>query len=570
MIVKNTGYNTVEVRWRQDRRVKTRRLYRRIHGGHRVLLIETAANRFKDTVPVALSRQTYTYELDRRAADKTLPAEYAETSKTDWCEDLLPGPHIPGHADWAVIYRKAWDLTWRRIVTSDRLPHPHAYCDYPDGKTVYVWDSCFCSLFQRYAAVRQLHPCPSNLDNFYAIQQASGYIYRRFHYDTFEFPDGLGKLRKRSPAPDGVNPPLFSWAEWNYYLIAADKERLRRVLPKLVRYHEFIETFLREKPGCYRWHAHGAGWDNINDNQDENEICYFVDLAAQQAFSAYWIACIAGETGQTDCRNRYHRFWTEQKKLINRIYWNKAANWYCSLTRKGTFTRKTLNGMWPLLAGIADRDKAQRAVKKTLMNPACFLTEPMPLPVLARDEPGYNPLGEYWLGGVWLNMSLVTIQALKLYGFRNEASTLASRTLNGIARVYNEYGDFPHSLWECYAPETVRPALLKTPDGMQDVVREEFGGWTCCLINILIEDILGFHVDAPRNTLTWKINLPSEHGIERLCFGETQVHARIQTTRTKRVIEAESNRAFKLHVVTGGKAARISVKPGRNTYFLQK
>lgn len=569
MIVNNIGYNRVEARWRHDRRVKLYRLYRSIPGGPRKLIAKTAANCIKDTVPAALSQQTYVYVLEKSARQSgyPLPDEQAETSKTDWCEDLLPMPYLPEHPQWLALYRKAWELTWHRIITSPKLPNRHSYCDYPDNHMVAVWDTCFCSLFQRYAAIRQAHPCPATLDNFYAAQQLSGYIGRAFRTDKYEW--GVWGIYRNRPSPGAINPPILSWAEWNYYLISADKKRLARVLPKLVKYHEFIEKYLKDKPGYYRWHAHGSGWDNINDNQGENAIYYFVDMAAQQAFAARWIARIAEETGNRACRDHYRRFLADQKKLIDKIYWNDKENWYCSLTKERKFTRKTLAGIWPMMAQIADRAKAQKAVKKTLMNPACFLTAPMPLPTLAKDEPGYNPLGEYWLGGVWVNMSLAAIRGTELYGLDKDAFALATKTLDGMARVYNEYADFPRSLWECYAPEAVGPASHKivAPDKVGGV-REEFGGWACCLINILIEDVLGFKADAPRNTLTWKINLASDHGIDRLCFGKTRANIRIHRSRSGRIIETQCNQAFKLQVIDGKKTTKIPIRPGSNEYVL--
>ena len=571
MLTKNIGYNRVEVRWLDDRRATGYRLYRSEGDGTRELVVKTKDSAYVDTVPGCLSRQRYTYTLEKRGGAHYRRVETAETNLADWCEDRVPMVHLPDRPGYEAIYRTAWELTWQGIVCSDALPTRYAYNDYPDNDVTYLWDTCFCTLFQRYAALQGVHPCMSTIDAFYAQMRDDGFIPRNFNWRTFEAQYGDG------PSPnmgdkfaEGINPPLVAWAEWNYYLISGDKERLATVLPKLTRHDGFIDSYLEAEPGCYRWNAGGEGWDNLNWDQGDDEIYYYVDLLAQQALAARCTAQIADELGEDGIHSDFQARWEAKRGPLREIYWNEDKDWYCSLTRDRRFTRKTMNGLWPLVAGIADSEQAATAVRQTLMDPACFLTEPTPMPTVAKDEPGYNPLGEYWLGGVWHNISLMALRGLEEYGFEREALELTTRTLDATAACYQDYESFPHSLWECYAPERVAPASHKIvrPD-LEGGVREEFRGWACCIINMLIENLLGFYVNAPRRELKWIIRLTEAHGIDRLRFGDVCTDLRIadrEDAPAPAEITVRSDKAYTLSVQVSEREARLDVEPGESRF----
>ncbi|WP_135554781.1 MGH1-like glycoside hydrolase domain-containing protein [Paenibacillus cymbidii] len=570
------GYRKVLLTWRQEEEIRGVRLYRMEEGAEKSLELSlqlpavsgktsgTMESAYIDIVPKALSRTRYMYTLEKSEGSHTV-IETAATSFEDWCEPLLPRLVLPAHPDWLAVYRKAWQLAWSSIVMSDALPVPFAYNDYPDNNSTYLWDSCFCSLYHRYAALQEAHPCMGTLDNFYAKQQEDGYIVRVFNWQTYEAANGHSA---DIPAPEAVNPPLLAWAEWQYYQTSGDLARLRAILPKLVLHYQFIHSFLEEQPGRFRWDGDGSGWDNINWNQDQDTICWYVDMLGQQALAARMIASIAGAVEEEGIRKQFEQLEPVHKEAL-RPYWNEEKGWYCSLTADGRFTRKTLSGIWPLLAGLTDKDQARRMVKENLLNPAVFLSEPLPLPVLAKDEPGYNPLGEYWLGGVWINMSLAVVKALDENGFGQEALELARRTLQGVADVYHHYEPFPYSLWECYAPEHPAPASHKIREpNRHGGVRREFGGWTGNVINLLIEHILGIAVDAPKNRLRWQVRLQENQGIENLRFGKVCTDVRLElTTDTiehagQAKLTVASNSPYELEMVFFGETRIWQIQPG--------
>lgn len=510
---------------------------------------------YTDTVPATLAEASYQYIVVDKSGKQIAVSD--ATRKT-WPEHLFPELELPRHPDWLRLYRKAWELNWQNMVTSTALPAHFGYNDYPDNQLNYVWDACFHSLYQRYGSVSGAFLGMAVLDNFYAQQAESGYILRHYHWPTY---GSGGSATKETPRMSDVNPPLFAWAEWNYFQISADTARLKTVLPKLVKYYRFIEDYLRTDSGKYVWNAYASGWDNILTVQHHK---YWVELPATQALAARYIAQIADVLDMSDMSETF-RSEAESKRKELDIYWNKDKNWFCSIGKDGRFTGKTMNGMWPVLTGYVPSEKIRLMIKHNLLNPESFLT-PMPLPTIAKDERGYNPKGEYWRGGVWINMSLMAIRGLDEQGFTKEALELSRRTLDGMSKVYEDWKPKRHSIWECYAPEFPAPSSHKSRDksDVPGTVRSEFAGWSCGLICLLIENVMGFRVDAPNNTVNWDIRLDEDFGIKRLAFGKTKTDIRIKD----KTIIVDSNAPYMLTVSYKGKDYRFSVKSGHNRYKL--
>jgi hypothetical protein len=506
-----------------------------------------------DQVPVTLSEITWVYLLKN---DKGALLDSAETTK-NWPEALFPSLALPKHPAWVTLYKKAWELNWKRIVTSKALPARFAYNATPDNSMSYVWDACFNLLFQRYAAMAGADAGVATLDNFYAIQAKDGFINRHFNTTTF----AAGDLTTHDKATiTGVNPPLFAWAEWDYYLMSANRDRLRQLLPVLIRQYEFIDSFLQETPGRYIWGGNPSGWDNILEIQPHK---YWVELPAMQALSAKCIMKMAGELKEEAVAARFQKE-MQAKQAFMEMYWNKDKNWYCSLNDQGAFTGKTLSGLWAMLAGIVPVYNAT-LIKQNLMDTAAFLTYPMPLPSVAKNENGYDPAGKYWHGSVWVNTSLLAIRSLEEYGFSKEATELAERTLNGMVKVYEQWAPHPNTLWECYAPEFVAPASHKVKPGLGSV-RTDFADWTCCLINLLIENIMGIKVDAPANSITWDLRLPEEYGIRNLRFAGITT----DLVKTKSAILVNSNQPYTLYIIHGKNRHELKVNKGKNAFHLKQ
>ena len=103
------------------------------------------------------------------------------------------------------------------------------------------------------------------------------------------------------------------------------------------------------------------------------------------------------------------------------------------------------------------------------------------------------------------------IKGLSCYGEWALARKASENHLENILQVFNDTG----TIWENYSPESSEPG---------NIAKRDFVGFSGVgPISLLIEEILGFDVDAPENTITWRLYPTDVHGIKSLYFGDNKV-----------------------------------------------
>jgi len=99
----------------------------------------------------------------------------------------------------------------------------------------------------------------------------------------------------------------------------------------------------------------------------------------------------------------------------------------------------------------------------------------------------------------------MVIKGLETCGNEGLASYLVNKYVNASLEAFKAKGDITEFL---------------APDRPESFGCGKFVGWGgIAPIALFIEDILGFRVDAPSNTITWRIRRLERHGIENLRFG---------------------------------------------------
>jgi len=428
----------------------------------------------------------------------------------------LPRPILPGREKWVELYDFAWELARKNTCHNPDLPAPY-YMDEgfaPDKR--WQWDTCFMAMFCRYA--HDLFPGIESLDNFYAAQRDDGYISM-----THLIPSGEDAYPL--PPTGRINPPLPSWAELEYYKVTGDTDRLPRVLKHLTRYDAWVEKNRRREDGSYWFVDCGsAGMDNSprapRADHRGSQVA-FIDLASQQALSASCISYLAAAAGDDELAASFADAYRARSEFVNAYHWNERHHFYYDRHRRGSFVNcKTIASFWPLLAGIANKERVAALVEH-LQNPQEF-NRPNPIPSLSYDECNYHDDGTYWLGGVWAPTNYMVVRGLMQNGYHGLARDIASRYLDTLDRVWRKYE--PHTLWECYAPETDAPAIKRD----DEIVRPDFVGWTGLgPIAMLIETVLGLDINYPDRTITWRPTLLEEHGIDNLRFGPHRINLRV-------------------------------------------
>ncbi|MEX2716315.1 MAG: trehalase family glycosidase [Candidatus Sigynarchaeum springense] len=449
----------------------------------------------------------------------------------------LPSPVLDAQPRMVELYWKAWEIAWRHVLERDDTPQRRYIDPGMNPATTWVWDSCLMSMYCKYAP--QIFPGVETLNLFYYI------------------------LHDRKPSAVKIhfadNPPLFAWVEWQYYLMTGDVQRLQFLDEHgyLEKHFEFMEraAWTRPNPAVrvwptaarhamgYTWRGNTSGMDNtprgrnaVNEKifnprgQIGINFIFWLDLLAQQALSARFIAKIAAVLGHQDKVAKYENVYKDLVDLLNKYYWDEKDGFYYDIMRRPAFWLRarhargknimnkvpTIASYWPMLAGACDERKAAALAAKA-SDPAWFGT-PVPWPSLARRDPEFEPSGRYWRGGVWLPTAYMATKALEQYGYHETADANAERMVAAMVDTYHQVE--PHTIWEVYSPTEARPATHKRRVN-KETVRGEFCGWSALgPISLLIENVIGFHsIDAPNRRISWRVHQPGRSGIKNLRFG---------------------------------------------------
>ena len=430
--------------------------------------------------------------------------------------DALPKPVLDGREDWIELYYKAWDLAADNINFAN--PGSGFTAEYMDealtDRKVWQWDTLFISMFAKYSNGEL--PIMTGVDNFYRKQRSDGYICRELSEvdGTDIYPNSAQPWPVSNP-----NPPLYSWAEWDYYRVTGDASRFTKavtsnrkderphtktVLERLFDHHFWIKNNIRHADGHYR----SDYWANGMDDSPRNSITMqggWMDLAAQQALSALYLAKIAAVVGDDAKREAMLAEHREHKDLVNNAYWHEADKFYYDLdAERKVYKSRTVAAFWPLIADVASRHQADQLVHHLVDFDGFW--RPLLVPTLAADQPGYSVTGEYWQGASWPPTTYMVARGLAAQGYWRLARTVAENYVRGLAALYQRTG----TIWENSAPEIVAPSNDSIP---------HFVGWGGLgPIAMLIEHVIGIDLNAPEGKVDWRLGQASRNGVENLGF----------------------------------------------------
>ena len=472
----------------------------------------------------------------------------------------LPQPILEEHTGWVDLYYRAFDIAFGKVKKgTPQNQFVPAYMDEAFSENIFQWDTTFMTMFGRYSN-GQL-PSITSLENFYVSQHEDGWISRELREK-----DGTSYWPKDEShqANCSINPPLFSFAEWLNYQVSGDSQRFlkdikgKTILQRLVDYFDWIKANRRWENGLYWTTSYANGMDHSPRLAPKDECDHaggsWIDISAQQALNALYIARIAGAVGNTQIQRRFEQEHSELKALINRELWNKQDGFYYDKNRENQwFKVKTPASFWPMVAEVSDHPRNRRMIEEHLLNPREFWTLHH-LPSVATNEPGYHADGSYWDGAVWAPTSYQTMLGLASAGEHQLAQRIAANHLEHLYWVYRQ----TNTLYENYQPEAVAKGVKARPD---------FVGWTGVIpIAGLIEHILGIEVNAPQDSLTWRLTLSERHGIRQLKFGDNLVDLVAEdrlTADSGARVTVTSDSPFKLIVYLADKPHSYNIHAGK-------
>lgn len=291
-------------------------------------------------------------------------------------------------------------------------------------------------------------------------------------------------------------PALAAWSVWNVYKATGDKEFLKEMYPKLVKYHDWWYSN-RDHDGngvaeyggmvhdlnnseeeiilaaawesgmdnATRFDKEGQGEGDIgvkifeNKNKDGKIVGYSinqesVDLNAYLYAEKGFLKSMADELGHKKDSKKYDEDAKKLKDYVNSNMYDKETGFYYDLQINEDGSQKKLlvnrgkgtEGWIPLWAKMAEKNQAE-GVRNNMMNPDVFNTF-VPLPTAAKDNPKFNP-NKYWRGPVWLDQALYGVEALQNYGYYDDAVELSKKLFDNAEGLT---ADGP--IRENYNPET--------------------------------------------------------------------------------------------------------------------
>lgn len=239
-------------------------------------------------------------------------------SKTDiFNTTKVPTPIFDSNPGYVELYWKAWEMAYNHVIDDPGAPHSPYMDEVCYDFVIWIWDSCFMTLFNRYAS-NDYFPGVSNLNNIY-----------------MPFYDSVGTTQSVWFAD---NPNLLAWVEWENFLMSGDVTRVKWLINDRKYLQKHFMMMESSKPGdsipsashrlAHERLAFGytgsnqiVGMDNSPRGRTYGEDnILWIDIISQQALSAYYISKLAEVAGNEEVKNEYNRYYGELKGLINRFY----------------------------------------------------------------------------------------------------------------------------------------------------------------------------------------------------------------------------------------------------------
>lgn len=434
----------------------------------------------------------------------TASQEEADLPSFEDVRDKIPKPFWQDHDSTIECYWKAWELAFTNLkkATGENgfVANYIATCF---NDCLFMWDTVFSLMFGKYGS--RAFNFQRTLDNLYSKQHPDGFICREIA-ET----DGTDRFHRFDPSSTGPN--IIPWAEWEYFKVFGDKERLKNVFPVLASYHRWLRNYRTWPDGTY-W---SSGWGCGMDNQPRlpegahNEFYHghtsWVDICMQQVFSAKILSAMAEILGRSNETSDFTEEIERLSEYINSNLWDDETGFYYDMHPGGKRSNvKTIGAYWALIAGIVPGNRLQKFTDH-LDNPKEFKTHHR-VPSLSLDNPGFAQEGDYWRGGVWAMSNYMVLRGLNETGCYDLSYEIACNHVENVVKVFEDTG----TLWENYSPVASKQGIPARRDFVG------FGGVPP--VAVLFENVFGIRPDVEKMTLVWDVRCLEEHGIADYPFG---------------------------------------------------
>ena len=481
---------------------------------------------------------------------KEEPAQSSASSKR-----VFPKIHFYDQ-DFVDIYDQTWAWSnefWRKGTAKNKLSS--RFFNTPDTDSIVQFESIISTFFLVYS--NRIFPVTAQLDNFYGKQEENGAI--RGEYSLKD-----GKPVPIKDNPEGVQPPLFAWAEYNIYHKIGNKKRIRDVVPILERYYQWLEDTFKDETGLYAVPLAAT----MMQNAPRKGTVYPIDFNTQQAINALYMAELGDILNDKEISFRFKRHYFSLKSRINSLMWNGDDGIYYDLDKNSEQVKvKTIASFWPLLAEMPNEPRSEQLIAH-LSNPATFGTE-NPFPSLAADEPAFSERGTGFRGSVYPPFTFMVIKGLEKHGKYELARECSIRHLYYMLDTLHPEGKEHGTVWEAYLPRKDGPAQWP---GKKDFPRPLFITYTALsTVALMIENIIGLYVSLPRKTVDWIVPTLEIMGIENLSLKRNLITILSNKSGRGWEIRLESEKLYYFTInVLGRKKKTLPIPSGKCSMLIDK
>ena len=263
-------------------------------------------------------------------------------------------------------------------------------------------------------------------------------------------------------SPDRSQPPIGSFIVLKNYERSADLELLKWAYPRLKKWHEWWfadrgdgqswrdgnhngllewgsdrgSTFSVGGRGALQQAKWESGMDDspMYDDAKYNTRSYTMELDdvglnSLYALDSECLARIADIVGEHRDSRRFTADYERVRRLMREQLWNEQDGIYESRFWDGHFLRRlSPTNFYPLLAGIATPEQANRMVQEHLLNPREFWGEYV-IPTISRTDPAFRDQ-YYWRGDIWGPTNYLVYEGLNRYRRDDVALQFAEKSYN--------------------------------------------------------------------------------------------------------------------------------------------
>jgi hypothetical protein len=202
--------------------------------------------------------------------------------------------------------------------------------------------------------------------------------------------------------------PLFVLGAHHHYAVTGDEAFLRRAYPAVAQACDWVLAQRRDDMGGLVWCAvqgtdvwGSATWRNIIPGYTLNGAV--TEVNALCCWALRQGAALADELGREDDARRWRWAADRLREAINARLGTPDGLYVLSLSGEGANVTRTADLIFPVLAGVADEERARR-ILDLLYGPQFYT--PYGVRTVGLGEAEYHPyFGHGLMGGVWPNLS---------------------------------------------------------------------------------------------------------------------------------------------------------------------